>query len=243
MVLPSGSLYSRDMADIIYAIGDVHGRDDLLGQLHARILEYHRSRYAGETGLVLHVGDYIDRGPDSAKVIDRLMKGVEGFDVICLLGNHEAMLLECLRPFNAFAWDMWLPNGGVETLASLAVSFEPGCFDSAVLRHALGKERIAWLEALPLYHVAGPYLFVHAGITPGLPLEDQDPADLLWIRRPFLDSDADHGFVVVHGHTPGNDPVVRRNRICVDTGAVFSGRLTAAVLDGHKPPVFLQAVD
>ncbi len=231
------------MTDIIYAIGDVHGRDDLLGQLHEHIAKFHGYQYPGRSGLILHVGDYIDRGPDSAQVIDRLMKGVEGFDVICLLGNHEAMLLECLKPFNGWAWDLWLPNGGTQTLASLGVSFEPGCFDSNVLRQALGPDRIAWLDELPLHHLAAPYLFVHAGIAPGVPLEEQDPEDLLWIRSRFLDDDTDHGFVVVHGHTPGNDPVVKRNRICVDTGAVFSGRLTAAVLDGDKPPVFLHAVD
>jgi serine/threonine protein phosphatase 1 len=99
---------------------------------------------------------------------------------------------------------------------------------------------LAWLRALPLSYVAGDYLFVHAGIAPGVPLEAQQQKDLLWIRAPFLDSVADHGRMVVHGHTPGASPVVRRNRICVDTGAVQTGVLTAAVLDGSHPPRFLQ---
>ena len=127
------------------------------------------------------------------------------------------------------------------TLESLGVSLRFGGCDPATLGHALGAERIAWLKSLPLYRVAKPYLFVHAGIAPGVPLAEQRPADLLWIRSRFLESEADHGYIVVHGHTPGDAPVVKPNRVCVDTGATSNGLLTAAVLDGTDRPIFLCA--
>lgn len=228
------------MTPIIYAIGDVHGRDDLLAELHEHIRDFHGHLHPGRDGQILHVGDYIDRGPDSAAVIDRLMAGIEGFETICLKGNHEAIMMDCMEPSNPAAWNLWLPNGGIEALASFGLRFEAGAFDSDALTEAVGPERIAWLEALHHHHVAGRYLFVHAGVRPGVPLEAQNPDDLLWIRGPFLESEADHGYVVVHGHTPTEAPVVKHNRIGIDTGAVFGGPLTAVVLDGDAPPRFLK---
>ncbi|WP_108881048.1 metallophosphoesterase [Anderseniella sp. Alg231-50] len=229
------------MKTIIYAIGDIHGRDDLLKQLHENINAYHRSRYPEAIGEIVHVGDYIDGGAHSVEVIDRLMRGTEGFDSTCLLGNHEAMMLECLETDNRQAWYTWLSNGGDETLTSLGISLRFGGYDPSALGKALGEERVSWLHSLPLYRVVEPYLFVHAGIAPGVPLEEQQTKDLLWIRSRFLESDADHGHVVVHGHTPGDEPFVKPNRICIDTGATSNGLLTAAVLDGVNPPLFLRA--
>jgi len=228
---------------IIYAIGDIHGRDDLLMQIHDHILDFHRLQFGSRQAEIIHVGDYIDGGAQSAEVIDRLMRGVQGMTSTCLLGNHEAMMLECLATENRQAWYTWLSNGGEETLSSLGLRFGFGEYDPRALADALGPERIAWLRARPLYRAVKPYLFVHAGIAPGIPLEDQQAKDMLWIRGRFLDSDADHGCIVVHGHTPGDEPVVRPNRICVDTGAVDSGTLTCAVLDGENKPMFLRATE
>ncbi|WP_167767004.1 metallophosphoesterase [Jannaschia formosa] len=229
------------MAKVIYAVGDVHGRDDLLGELHGIIRDHHAARQDGREGLVVHVGDYVDRGPASAAVLDRVMAGVAGMESVCLMGNHEAMMLACTRTWDWQPWEVWRSNGGDATLDSLGVEVRFRQYDPEALCVALGPARLAWLRALPLSHIEGDYLFVHAGIAPGVPLEAQEARDLLWIRDRFLDSDADHGRIVVHGHTPGEAPVVRPNRIGLDTGAPVRGVLTAAVLDGSHPPAFLQA--
>ncbi len=225
---------------IIYAIGDVHGRDDLLALMHARIADDHRSRHPDDEAVIVHIGDYVDRGPDSLGVIDRLMEGVEGFETVCLKGNHEAMMLACTQSDDSRLWSMWLGNGGDATLASLGLGRRLfGRHDADDLVQALGAERLAWLQALPLTYRAAGALFVHAGIIPGVPLERQDEQDLLWIRDRFLTSDADHGFLVVHGHTPMEAPDIQPNRLGIDTGAVFTGRLTAAVLGENQAPRFL----
>lgn len=230
------------MNKIIYAIGDVHGRDDLLGELHEHVRSYHELMHQGRDAEVIHIGDYIDGGAHSIDVIDRLMSGLDGFQTTCLLGNHEAMMMECLATDSREVWYTWLSNGGEETLASLGISLRFGGYSPSELCTSLGDERVAWLQSLPLVKTVGPYLFVHAGIAPGVPIGDQQPKDLLWIRSRFLESEEDHGAIVVHGHTPGDEPVVKSNRICIDTGATSNGVLTAAVLDGTAAPVFLRAV-
>ncbi len=169
------------------------------------------------------------------------MSGLAGFETTCLLGNHEAMLLECLATENRQAWVTWLSNGGEETLASFGVSLRFGGYDPNELGACLGEDRVAWLKSLPLCRTIAPYFFVHAGIAPGVPIYDQAPKDMLWIRSRFLESTEDHGYIVVHGHTPGDDPVVRPNRICIDTGATFNGQLSAVVLNKDADPVFLRA--
>ena len=231
----------KAMDKVTYAIGDIHGRDDLLRDLHEHIREYHQLIHSGRDAELIHIGDYIDGGVHSREVIDRLMSGLEGFQLTCLLGNHEAMLLECLTTDNRQAWYTWLSNGGEETLASFGMSLRFGGYDPEELRASLGDERVTWLKSLPLYRTIEPYFFVHAGIAPGVPIDEQQPKDMLWIRSRFLDSEEDHGYVIVHGHTPGDEPVVKTNRICVDTGAISNGLLTAAVLDGRSAPVFLRA--
>ncbi|NNE23401.1 MAG: serine/threonine protein phosphatase [Rhizobiales bacterium] len=227
------------MTPVHYAIGDIHGRDDLLELMHQRIAGHRELNFADRAATIVHVGDYIDRGPDSRAVIDRLMRGVAGFETVCLRGNHEDLMLACLATDDRDVWRAWLSNAGDATLASFDVSNRLGRYDRRDLVEALGKDRIAWLHALPLHHIAGDHLFVHAGIVPGRPIEEQLAKDLLWIRYRFLDSLDDHGYRVIHGHTPGDEPVVRPNRICIDTGAPFSGRLTAVVLDGANEPEFL----
>jgi serine/threonine protein phosphatase 1 len=224
---------------IIYAIGDIHGRDTLLERMHARIVhDPHRER-AVPKPTVVHLGDYIDGGPESHKVLDRVRRGSDAFNSVALLGNHEALMLDCLETDERDVWWNWLSNGGDTTLEALGIPFKTTGFSSQALTEALGEQRLRWLRSLPIYHVAESYLFVHAGIVPEVPLDQQQTRDMLWIRRRFLDSEVDHGYMVVHGHTPTEDPEVKKNRIGIDTGAARPKTLTAVALSGAKPPRFL----
>jgi serine/threonine protein phosphatase 1 len=238
--LPEGQL--------IYAVGDVHGRSDLLATLLRQI-----ERDAQESGkgasrrALIFLGDYVDRGPDSKGVIDLLLHSLpSGFDAHFLKGNHEALLIDFLDDGRGL--EQWLANGATATFASYGVDVEallrtradPDAWRRALLVGMLESHR-RFFEHLELAVSYGDYLFVHAGIRPGVPLEAQDARDLIWIRGEFLRSDADFGKVVVHGHTPKPEPEIRPNRIGIDTGAVFSNRLTAVRLDGGTVRI-LQAV-
>ncbi len=226
--------------ELVYAVGDIHGRSDLLAALLRKIEADASARPASRKTLIF-LGDYVDRGPDSRGVVEMLLNGLPaGFDVRFLKGNHEALLLDFLE---GKGWlDHWLMNGGEPTLASYGVDVrhldETGASPE--------KWRQAFAAALPAAHLdffrrlelqvpKGSYLFVHAGVRPGVALDAQDEHDLVWIRHEFLDATEPFGKMVVHGHTPGREPVVRPNRIGIDTGAVFSGRLTALRLqDGER---------
>lgn len=224
----------------IYAIGDIHGRDHLLERMYARInTDPHRPE-TDQTPIIIHIGDYIDGGPQSDKVIDRVMRGMAGFESIALLGNHEALLLECLETDDRDVWWNWISNGGDKTLEALGVSTRFGGYDPKALAEALGQERVEWLRHLPLYHVAGPYLFVHAGIVPEVSLEEQKRKDMLWIRSRFLESNVDHGYIVVHGHTQTHEPELLSNRIGIDTGAARPKTLTTVALASDRLPRFIQ---
>lgn len=219
----------------LYVIGDVHGRADLLEQIAAEI-ERDRRSWSGETSTVL-LGDYIDRGPRSRDVIEMISCGKLGQHV-ALKGNHEEMVLAFLEKPDAGL--NWLTNGGRETLLSYAVPTSPilRVADlpslSARLNSAMPETHRAFLQSLRLTFRAGDYLFCHAGVRPGVPLERQREADLLWIRDDFLRSSADHGARVVHGHTPSEEVEIRPNRINLDTGAYLTGRLTCLVLQGAE---------
>jgi serine/threonine protein phosphatase 1 len=228
----------HDAMSILYAIGDIHGRDELLERLYDRIDgDPHRSVDTGRP-LVIHLGDYIDGGPQSDKVLDRVMRGSSTFDSVALLGNHEALMLACLDTDDRDVWWNWISNGGDRTLAAFGVSTRSG-YSARTLAEALGACRVDWLRSLPIYHVVERYLFVHAGIVPGVPLDQQQTKDMLWIRTRFLESPDDHGYVVVHGHTQTMEPEVFHNRIGIDTGAARPKTLTAVALDGNQPPRFL----
>ena len=227
--LPSGTR--------VYAIGDVHGRADLLARLHA-LIRRDAAASPSERNVLIHLGDYVDRGLQSREVLEMLAgEAMPGFDRVDLIGNHDAWMLGFLDdPAMAPAW---LANGGLETLLSYGVGRAADTLPderharmSRDLAAALPPAHLGFLRRLRRTHREGDYLFVHAGIRPGVALDDQEPNDLLWIREPFLDDDRDHGLVVVHGHTIAERPEVFDNRIGIDTGAFATGRLTCLVLEG-----------
>lgn len=216
---------------VVYAVGDIHGRLDLLARLLERIEADGRGTDA-ERRVLVFLGDYVDRGPDSRGVIERLAAGPPpGFEARFLKGNHEALLLAALE--QPAALPLWLSNGAEATLASYGLAMpQPLHGLGRRFSAALPEAHRRFLEGLELYARYGDYLFVHAGLRPGVPVECQSPDDLLWIREPFLYCDQDFGCTVVHGHTPADQPVVRPNRIGIDTLAWSSGRLTALRLSG-----------
>ena len=228
----------------VYAIGDIHGRVDLLADLHRRILD-DAERNAKPRMVVVYVGDYVDRGLQSRAVLDTLIdEPLEGFESIHLKGNHEAMMLQFLADSRAASG--WLEIGGNATLLSYGVKpkeeqslLKRLAEAQAQLQHNLPASHRAFLEGLKLHHTEGDYLFVHAGLKPRVALDDQRERDLLWIRDDFLESTVDHGKTVVHGHSISWEPEVKANRINVDTGAFASGVLTCLVLDGEETS-FLQ---
>lgn len=221
----------------VYAIGDVHGRLDLLVRLEAMIEADLATARPGRT-VVVHLGDYIDRGPASRGVIDHLLDHPLPVDeVVHLLGNHEDTM--CRFLVDPWVGENWMRYGGLETLRSYGVDPDLDLPAEERLRQvqeafnrAVPERHWAFLEGLPLRYEEGDYLFVHAGVRPRIPLDRQRRYDLLWIRHEFLDSEADHGRVVVHGHSISSEPEIRPNRIGIDTGAFMSGQLTALVLEG-----------
>lgn len=224
---------------IIYAIGDIHGRDYLLEKMYERILTDPLRPAEANDIVVVHIGDYIDGGPNSKQVLDLIMRGSSEFESIALLGNHEDMMLNCLETDDRDVWWNWLNNGGFKTLESFDVSFRFGGYEPRLLIEALGQHRIDWLKNLPLHYQSKPYLFVHAGIVPERDLESQKKKDLLWIRSRFLESSIKHPFIVVHGHTQTHEPELLHNRIGIDTGAARPKTLTAVVLGEFSAPRFM----
>jgi serine/threonine protein phosphatase 1 len=222
----------------LYAIGDVHGRDDLLADLLARIQADSDER--PDTKLIIvFLGDLIDRGPNSAEVVERLRTHrPKGARMIFLAGNHEEVLLRILDGEKGLVPD-WLRFGGAECLHSYGVDprelrrMSPeGAIEA--IRAAIPSAHAEFLRSFDDTFRAGDYLFVHAGIRPGIPLGEQVRSDLRWIREPFLGDQAEHGFVVVHGHTVRENIEERGNRIGIDTGAYRFGVLTALGLEGTQ---------
>lgn len=220
-----------------YVVGDVHGRLDLVDQLLGRIeADLRRSPRARAT--LVFLGDLIDRGPQSAQVIERLRTyRHDRMRSLFLLGNHEEVLLRILDG-DAGLIANWRRFGGTECLksygveeAQLAGLDEAGTL--AAVRKAIPPAHVAFLRSFADTCRFGDYLFVHAGVRPGIELERQKQSDLRWIREPFLGDERDHGFVVVHGHTISNGVEERGNRIGIDTGAYRTGVLTALVIDGR----------
>ena len=221
-----------------YAVGDIHGRVDLLEHLLAKIHADLQHRPAPKT-LLIFVGDLVDRGPSSAQVIERLRcYRRDRVRPVFLLGNHEEVLLRIISGDSSVV-DSWLKFGGLQCLQSYGVTLASIRGRSAeqvveIVRAAVPPEHVEFLECFADSCRFGDYLFVHAGIRPGVEVDQQSQADLRWIRDPFLFDESDHGFVVVHGHTITDEVDERPNRIGIDTGAYRSGVLTALAIEGTE---------
>jgi serine/threonine protein phosphatase 1 len=226
----------------VYAIGDIHGRLDLLRSAHARIAE-DLVRRSTPFFRVIHLGDYVDRGPDSADVIEHLIEFTRDGDSVCLAGNHDILALA----FLTHAEDVgraWLSWGGDATLRSYGV--DPDAMSesdrsmsalSAAFAEALPASHKHFLESLPFSERHRDFMFVHAGVRPGRRLDKQTLRDVTEIREPFLSHEADLGAVIVHGHTIFDEPSIRPNRIGIDTGAYRTDRLTTLVIEGAEKGV------
>ncbi|NKX46368.1 metallophosphoesterase [Roseicyclus persicicus] len=220
----------------LYAIGDIHGHLDLLRAAHDRVAA-DRARMGTGAAPLVHVGDLVDRGPDSAGVVGWLAgRAAEDARVVVLKGNHDALFEAVLAGDPELPLDRYLGAGigGAATLRSYGV--DPGLPAPrlrAALRAAVPAAHRAFLSRLPLMHRAGGCAFVHAGIRPGLPLDAQAAEDLLWIRAPFLSDRRDHGALIVHGHTPVPEVELHPNRLAIDTGAAFGGPLSAVAIEGR----------
>lgn len=222
----------------IYAIGDVHGRVDLLEKLF-RIIEADQLGYPGES-LIILIGDYIDRGPYSREVLELLSTYHGRVRILPLRGNHEDIVLKFFKDQSVASG--WFQYGGLQTLRSYKINIAGPTQDFDDIFHlqrqleaVMPKAHRTFLENLGYTARYGDYLFVHAGVHPDLPLEEQTPHHFMWMREPFLSSSKNLRFVVVHGHSIRMTPEVRANRIGIDTGAYATGHLTALVLqDGDR---------
>lgn len=226
------------MTTPIYAVGDIHGHIDELDRILDEI-----AADGGADAEIVFLGDYVDRGPDSRAVIERLGAGIAaGRNWHAILGNHDRMFLRFARSGvvhddRVLSGKGWLHRimGGVATLASYGVAAserdDPARIRDAAAR-AVPAEHLAFLESRPLHVRRGELLFVHAGIIPQVPLDRQTEDDLLWIRRPFLDYVEPHPWLVVHGHTALEAPFHFGNRVDLDGGAGYGRPLSAAVFEG-----------
>jgi serine/threonine protein phosphatase 1 len=217
----------------IYAVGDIHGRADLLIDITARIDDDLRRRPI-EHAVEVYLGDYVDRGPHSKTVIDLLAVRLVENRAICLRGNHEALMEDFLQDPTKLGH--WNQLGGMQTLASYGVDPHSDIETEVDLQRrfieVFPRAHQLFLQCLRYHFACGDFLFVHAGIKPGIPIEQQDPNDLIWIRHEFLNSSEGHGAFIVHGHTPVPHPDIRPNRINIDTGAWRSGTLTCIAIEG-----------
>jgi serine/threonine protein phosphatase 1 len=220
----------------IYAIGDIHGRRDLLDELLLMIGADNEARGPATTKLVF-LGDLADRGLDSRGVIERLMQlSVAKESTIFLMGNHEELLIRMWQAERSVA-ATFNRVGGKETMLSYGISesdYDACDLDELMeqVRKMVPAAHIDFLKGFDNWYLAGDYLFVHAGIRPGYVIEDQDPVDLRWIRGEFTRSDVDHGVMVIHGHTITEEIDEQANRIGIDTGAFATGVLSAIGLEG-----------
>jgi serine/threonine protein phosphatase 1 len=225
----------------LYAVGDIHGRTDLLEKM-AVLIDADRKSSQCQEALAVFLGDYVDRGPDSAGVLARLAKRDFPTPFVALRGNHEQMMLDFLEDEGLL--EAWRQYGGLETLNSYNIDIAEVMLGKGYveaqeeLRRRLPMSDLQFLLDLPYQFALGDYFFCHAGVRPGVPLDRQSPQDLMWIREDFLKYAKMFDKIVVHGHTPMPVPDVRPNRINIDTGAVMTNKLSCLVLQG-KTKTFL----
>ena len=221
---------------ILYAIGDIHGRADCLQRAH-RLIDVDRQLVGhGRPSTEIYLGDYIDRGPSSKRVVDLLIARRQSTATIFLRGNHEIMMTGVLE--GQMSLDSWRPFGGTATLLSYGFTRDEQRHDgrwTEAMQARIAPAHRAFFAELTDYHQHENYCFVHAGVRPDCALAAQSPDDLAWIRNDFLNHRGDFGFVVVHGHTPVDDIDFRGNRINIDTGAYNTGRLTVLKIDEDGP--------
>ena len=221
----------------VYCVGDIHGRDDLLRQMAERV-EADLEPSSFDEAVTVFVGDYVDRGLGSMRVVEQLARGKWPTSIIALAGNHEDLLMAFLEDEGVI--ESWRNLGGLETLHSYGVNLGP-----AIVKRDFGAVQAAFAACFPEPHrqfletlkdstTIGDYFFCHAGVRPGVPLDRQDRNDLLTIRDAFLASKLEHGKLVVHGHTPSLVPEIRSNRIGIDTAGYATGRLTCLVLEKNQ---------
>ena len=221
----------------VYAIGDIHGRADLLQQLFT-VIDVDLDRYHPARAVHVFLGDYVDRGPDTRRVLDLLIARSRSHETMCLKGNHEALLLDVLEDPKKL--EDWRNYGGLPTLMSygLRPSMKPSQDEQIELigrlSEAMPREHLTFLQALRPSFTCGDFFFVHAGVRPGVALDRQHQDDLLWIREDFLNCEDNFGKYVVHGHTPVKVPDIRPNRINIDTGAYATGNLTLLTMQGDS---------
>jgi serine/threonine protein phosphatase 1 len=230
----------------IYAIGDIHGRLDLLDELLARISSDIALRPTARP-LYVFLGDYIDRGSASRETIDRLIEHGNTHESVFLKGNHELIAIKCLSDRGLF--DQWLRLGGLETLVSYGVPAETLANGKQIaelqsaFHGALPQAHFRFFRDLKNSFECGDFFFAHAGVKPNVELSRQKENDLLWIRGEFLTSKDDFGKIIVHGHTPTHEIEVGPNRINIDTGAFATGRLSCLVLEGEELSVIDTSFD
>ena len=221
----------------IYAFGDIHGRADLLKKMFT-VIDADLERNPVSRPIEVFLGDYVDRGPNSAQTLDLLLERSLYRETVFIKGNHESFLLEVLR--DPTKLEDWRNFGGLQTLMSYGIqpSLNPDATEQADLISELIEvmpgDHLRFLQELKPSFLCGDFFFVHAGVRPGIPLKEQQEADLLWIRNEFLDSEENFGKFIVHGHTPVREPDIRPNRINIDTGAYATGNLTLLTIQGSS---------
>jgi serine/threonine protein phosphatase 1 len=230
----------------VYAVGDIHGRFDLLNKLLARI-DTDIALRPTVRPVYVFLGDYIDRGSSSRETIDRLIEHGETHESVFLKGNHELIAIKCLSDPSLF--DQWMRLGGLETLKSYGAA--PATLANekqivelqAAFHNALPQAHFRFFRDLRSSFACGDFFFAHAGVKPNVDLSRQKESDLLWIRGEFLSSNDDFGKIIVHGHTPNSEIEVGPNRINIDTGAFATGRLTCLVIEGGSLSVIDTSLD
>ena len=222
---------------LTYVIPDIHGRSDLLDQM-IEVIGRDIDQHGWRETLTITLGDYVDRGPDSRGVLERLARNPFPGHYIALRGNHEVLFESFLQ--NGVDADIWRQLGGLETLASYGIPLsgvmvgKGGKEAARALQLIVPKQHRAFLSSLRNCLCLDAYFFCHAGVRPGVPLDRQSENDLFWIRDEFLTSDNDFGKMIIHGHSPHEWPEVKRNRVNIDTGAFATGRLTCLVIENGR---------